>query len=106
MSETQFLNTIPHTTTPHFVLPTTIDLAKEWVNILSINPLPDDYYAVAIEYTVPPDPKFEQSAYKTATRWVKYVLLLDKDTVFRRPDLDTYILNMVRGVREVLRGRA
>lgn len=84
-----------------------VSLAKEWVNILSITKLSQDYVAVAIEYTVPPDPAFKQSQYKTATRWVKYVAVLPAATLETHATLTEAVLTIVRGVRRVLEnGRA
>lgn len=88
------------------------NLAKEWVNILSITPLPltlptsaptsvpfPTIYAVSIEYTVPPDPLFKQSNYKTATRWVKDTVIvssLDYEAIYGE------VWSAVSAVRELL----
>lgn len=79
-----------------------VTLAKEWVNILSITPLHDNQYAVAIEYTVPPDPSFRQSQYKTATRWVKYVAILQAEDITSHASLAEAVLQIVKNVRRVL----
>ena len=79
-----------------------VTLAKEWVNILSITPLPNNFFAVAIEYTVPPDPSFRQSQYKTATRWVKYVAILSPSEIISHASLAEAVLRIVKNVRRVL----
>lgn len=79
-----------------------VTLAKEWVNILSVTPLPNGSFAVAIEYTVPPDPSFRQSQYKTATRWVKYVAILSPSEIISHASLAEAVLRIVKNVRRVL----
>lgn len=79
-----------------------VTLAREWVNILSVTPIASGHLAVAIEYTVPPDPNFRQSSYKTATRWVKYVAIFPYDTVASVSSLAASVLAIVRKVRRVL----
>ena len=79
-----------------------IELAKDWVNILSITPLSPYQVAVAIEYTVPPDPNFKQASYKTATRWVKYVAILPRSSIVSHASLAALVLKIVRNVRESL----
>ena len=87
-----------------------ITLAKEWVNILSITLLspgspdsPDSpAYAVAIEYTVLPDPSFKQSNYKTATRWVKDVVVVQAEPQFLEEAVARRVWDTVVGIRKAL----